>query len=245
MIVYFSATGNCKYVAKAIARATSDKTVSMEGFDSAVNLGEGEQLGFVVPTYGWRVPAIVERFFDRLRLTGRRPSYAFAVSTYGTTPGAAGPFMKKALKEKLSCDLQLFSVKMPDTWTPIFDLSDRAHVEQLNQEADRQLEAVCRAIADRKSSLRMSRQAPAFLLPIANAYYDSMRKTSPFTVEDCCTGCGLCAKRCPVGAIQLRSGKPEWVTAKCEKCLRCLHYCPQFAIQHGPKTKAHGQYHHK
>ena len=145
MIIYFSATGNCKHVAKAIARATDDEVVSMEGLDPSIGLDVGEQLGFVVPTYGWRVPAIVERFFNALTLPGARPPYAFVVSTYGTTPGAAGPFARKALKRKLGCDLQLFSVKMPDTWTPMFDLSDKARVERINRAADQQLEAVCRA----------------------------------------------------------------------------------------------------
>ena len=245
MIIYFSATGNCKHVAKAIARATDDEVVSMEGLDPSIGLDVGEQLGFVVPTYGWRVPAIVERFFNALTLPGARPPYAFVVSTYGTTPGAAGPFARKALKRKLGCDLQLFSVKMPDTWTPMFNLSDKARVERINRAADQQLEAVCRAIANRACSPRMARQAPGFLISVANAYYESMRKTSGFSVEDRCTGCGLCAKRCPVGAIRISDGKPEWVVPRCEKCLRCLHHCPQFAIQHGPKTKHHGQYHHR
>ena len=191
------------------------------------------------------MPAIVERFFDGLALPGARPPYAFVVSTYGTTPGVAGPFARKAIKGKLGCDLQLFSVKMPDTWTPMFDLSDKSRVERINRAADWQLEAVCRAIASREGSPRMARQAPGFLIPVANAYYKSMRKTSGFSVETRCTGCGLCAKRCPVGAIRISDGKPDWVVSVCEKCLRCLHYCPQFAIQRGPKTKRHGQYHHK
>ncbi len=193
---------------------------------------------------GWRVPSIVERFVDGLFLAGAQPPYAFIVATYGTTPGVVGPFVKKALRGKLGCGLQMFSVRMPDTWTPMFDLSDKAHVDEINQAADRQLEDVCRSIANRENSPRMNRQAPGFLIPVANAYYESMRKTSCFSVEDSCVGCGLCAKRCPVGAIQMSGGKPTWIAAKCEKCLRCLHYCPKFAIQHGPRTRAHGQYHH-
>lgn len=244
MIVYFSATGNCKHVAKAIAKATNDKAVSLEKTSPAIELAEGEQLGLITSTYGWRVPAIVERFLTKLSLEKAQPAYAFAVSTYGTMPGASGPFIKKALKGKIDCGLQLFSVKMPDTWTPMFDLSDAERVNRINKAADKELESVCQSIVARKPNARMNRQAPSLLLPIANIYYESMRKTRPFTVEDSCTGCGLCAKRCPVGAIQMHDDKPTWVAFECEKCLRCLHYCPQFAIQHGPRTKAHGQYHH-
>ena len=245
MIIYFSATGNCKHVAKALAKATDDHAVSMEGLDPRIELGEGEQLGFVTPTYGWRVPAIVEKFLDDLTLAGAQPAYAFMVATYGTTPGVAGPFVRRALAGKLRCSLQLFSVKMPDTWTPMFDLSDEARVEKINREADRQIEGVCRSVVARRASSCMAGQVPGALIPVANAYYEGMRKTSQFSVEGSCVGCGLCARRCPAGAIQMRDGKPAWVAPKCEKCLRCLHYCPKFAIQHGPRTKAHGQYHHR
>ena len=42
-------------------------------------------------------------------------------------------------------------------------------------------------------------------------------------------GCGLCAKKCPVQAIEMRDGKPVWVKDKCVMCLGCLHRCPKYA----------------
>ena len=73
--------------------------------------------------------------------------------------------------------------------------------------------------------------------------YGSMRKTKHFSVEDTCVGCGLCAKNCPVSAIQIKDRKPEWVKEQCVMCLSCLHQCLKFAIQYGKKLKSTGSIH--
>lgn len=91
----------------------------------------------------------------------------------------------------------------------------------------------------------MRRKTPWLLTKaVYGLEYDSMRRTSNFTVEDTCVGCGLCARRCPVGAIEMRDKRPVWVADRCAACLGCLHHCPKFAIQYGKRTKAHGQYAH-
>ena len=69
-----------------------------------------------------------------------------------------------------------------------------------------------------------------------------MRKTKNFGVSNECISCGKCEKLCPVNVIKLIDNKPTWVKKKCLVCLRCLHNCPNFAIQYGTNTIKHGQY---
>ena len=48
-------------------------------------------------------------------------------------------------------------------------------------------------------------------------------------LERKCTGCGLCQKNCPFGAIDMKDGKPE-LNAACKVCGICVKNCPQKAI---------------
>lgn len=44
--------------------------------------------------------------------------------------------------------------------------------------------------------------------------------------ETTCDGCGICAERCPTGAISLVNGRPEKKVNKCISCGTCLLKCP-------------------
>lgn len=46
--------------------------------------------------------------------------------------------------------------------------------------------------------------------------------------DHCCNGCGLCAEKCPVQAIN-RENLRETDGRKCISCMRCVAVCPQFA----------------
>ena len=243
MILYFSATGNCKYVAKRIAGAIGDTACSIEGLSAEVTLREGEILGLVTPTYAWELPLIVREYLENMQISGNANPYTFVVATYGTMPGAACADAAHILKKKGIKVSARFCVKMPDTWTPWFDLSDPAKVHERNEKAEGEINSVITAITARKTGNRMRLFAPYPVRFFTDSWYRSQRKTKNFFVEDSCIGCNLCAAQCPASAIRLENGKPVWQKEQCYLCLRCLHSCPKFAIQFGDgQTRKHGQY---
>ncbi len=242
MIFYFSATGNSEHVARRVAEATGDGIVSMTEHPEGPFDGSGS-IGIVTPTYFWGLPTVVREFLQGMTFD-RTPDYLWFAATYGTTPGRSDSYAEEILgKNGLSISAR-FCIKMPDTWTPIFDLSDGKKVACINANAEKEIDSLISAVAERRCGNFMKGRTPVFLTEYAQERYESARRTDHFHVEDKCIGCGLCAKRCPASVIEIRDERPVWTEERCVMCLSCLHRCPKFAIQYGKRTAKHGQYVH-
>lgn len=243
MILYFSATGNSKFVAEKIANSIGDKAFSIEDSLGEIFIKKGEYLGFVTPTYFLQLPTVVKEFFERTKFTVEFGAYTFLVATCGTSAGFLAEQTRRIFLKKRILLLASFSVKMCDTWTPIFDLSDKIKVQKINERAKIKIEKITQEILTRKKGNKTNFRFPYFIHIFVDKVFEKARSTKNFFTEDSCIACGLCKENCPVKAIEIQDGHPVWKKNSCAICLRCLHHCPKFAIQYGSgKTKTHGQY---
>ncbi len=242
MVIYFSATGNCRFAAQEIAAATGEAAVSVTEVCNKLRLKDGENLGIVVPTYFWGLPAYMEEFFKRVCIENAEKSYIYYVATYGSTCGQADYFAKKHLKRKGLALSASYGIKTVDNWTVWYSVENAEKIQQTLKYEKEQIEKIIEGVKS-KSKEFISKDKKALWLCMGAKYsYNLSRRTKHLNVNDKCVSCGLCQDNCPEKAIKIVDGKPEWVTKRCSICLKCLHNCPEFAINYDNKTQNNGQY---
>jgi len=222
VIYCFTSTGNSLYAARKIADYIGAATLPVT-YDSATT--DEKTIGFVFPVFFWGAPKIVLHFARNLKIANP-DAYVFAVATYGgVAPGAADEIRKCLYGRELSYTA---SVKSVENYVPFYNVND---TDKIHAAAERKIQSVARDIAELKKKRNgrfwLANSACKSVFPGNRADCDKK-----FTVSCSCTGCGICAKVCPVKNITVSAGQPEF-GHRCEHCISCLHCCPAKAIDYG------------
>ncbi len=245
MVLYFSGTGNSKYVAKRIADALGDTLLCMNerikaGDASAV--GCGERLVIVTPTYAWRIPRIVRDWLLKTDFPGAKR--AWFVMTCGSEIGNAAGFNHELCQAKCLAYEGTAQIIMPENYIAMFNAPQadeaRAIVAKAEPDIKRAIAAIAadQAVAPPRRSL-----IDRFMSSAVNLlFYPLFVKSSAFTVNSKCVGCGQCVSLCPMNNIALKNGKPSW-GKDCTHCMACICYCPTEAIEYGKKSLGKPKYH--
>ena len=223
---YFTATGNCLYVARRIGGDLLSIPQLMRQ-DSIVI--KDEAVGVVAPVYAVEMPMMVKAFLERAKI---ETDYFFFVYTYGM--GYAEAFthvdvVARAAGLELS---YIDAIQMVDNYIPYFDMQEQ--IDTLPQkDVEGQVSRVVADIAARKLQQvtvtqqnldemdRWTRNHAAGILKKDTAL--------SYTVNDDCIRCGICAQVCPADNIEVADDGVRF-SDRCEVCYACLHNCPKTAI---------------
>ena len=254
LVLYFSGTGNTDYLAYYLARQLAGLPIEIElrsierqpaetaaGFDALA-------VGF--PVYGCDSPPFFQAYLARLAPGEGRGAFVFC--TKGAMAGNAVRRNLQHLAERGYVPLGGGSVGMPgsdglalsgkDSWMARSALrKDYDHLKDADRLSE-QMADVLSGLAAGKPASALRRPLPRSVSGILldrlwaflyKALADPFR--TRFWADERCQACGLCAQICPVDNVELRDGHPHFAE-HCVLCLRCLHNCPQEAIQIGNLT---------
>ena len=245
MILYFTGTGNSRYIAHKIASATGEDIVSInekikEKDKSSVKT-DG-RLIFITPTYAWRLPKVVENWISEVDFHGAEK--AWFVMNCGSEIGNAEKYNARLCADKGFTYMGTAQVVMPENYIAMFDAPGEAEAKEIIAKADPVIDSIPEILKAGKSfPPPRNNMYDRFMSRIVNPlFYTFSVKTNAFKADEKCVGCGRCVKLCPLNNIRLENGRPIW-GKDCTHCMACISYCPTKAIEYGKKSVGKPRYH--
>lgn len=228
-VLYFSPTGGTRKavleLADAMAGGCEYTEADLCGPKQEYIFGPEDLVIVGMPVYGGRIPGLAAKLLKSCRGNG---AVAVTAAVYGNRA------FEDALLELNDClKEQGFEIGASTAL-----LAEHSMVNDIAagrpDEKDRQ---VIREFAGKilEKLGRGQRREPD--VPGSRPYRDWKQMPVAPQVNEACAGCGVCAEKCPAGAIPLNAPNttdPE----KCILCMRCIAICPEKARSLPPQALA-------
>lgn len=244
MILYFTGTGNSKYVADYLADKLQDEVVSLNDMlkNDLPLIAESEKpFVWVAPIYAWRFPQVVDELFRKIDFRGNTTFYF--VATMGGDSGNCEKLCRKRVRDKGMAYGGFADVIMPDNYYGGFEIKNEEDMINIVKAAHPTLEEIADTI--RKGhflNIRIKTFGSAFKSGLINYGFNKyMLEKAKYTVNNSCIGCGKCEAICPVNNITMKDSKPTF-NGSCAGCYACIHKCPEKAINIGKRTENKTRY---
>ena len=242
MVIYFTGTGNSRYLAGLIASRLEDKVVSM---NDRIKLGikddvlSEKALVIVSPTYCYHLPKTVTDYLESVKISAPK---IYFIMTCGAGIGGAGAYNAKIAETKNIPYGGTKAVVMPDNYIAMYEASSYDVAQSILDGIPATADEISEAIkAGESFSMKKSGLSAGISKLGAKVFNGMMINTAKFAADDNCTGCGSCANICPMNNISIENRKPKWGDS-CVHCIACMSFCPRNAIQYGKKTENRRRY---
>jgi len=242
----FTSTGNSLWLAKETAarlrEADPEAQVEILSIPALMKDGvwaiDGDTAGFVFPCYYGSTPRIVTDFV-RGAADVEAP-YAWAFVSGGGTIGKSHSALDTALRARgaalsLGAGVTIASNYMNGWYYEAIFPDDTEFSRRLAQ-AERSAADLALRIGERATGWPRESAMRAFLprlLTPSRYVRDTRPWAREFAASAACTGCGECARMCPVGNVVMGNAAGNATPTfggNCERCMACMQFCPSGAL---------------
>jgi len=265
LMLYFSGTGNSKYVAELFGKKMNARCHSIEdAVDFGAAIDAADTVGFCYPIYGSRVPRVMREFVvkhadalktkrliilcTQLIFSGDGARALLDSFTHGCAEllDTIKPRVKSVLHASKQFDVVYAEhFYMPNNVCNVFFLwlSGEKRMRRCMRNADKKLTKVCRDIS---GGVVKRRGFNAVSIALGSLQGRLMAKYEPrwakyVWVDDACTRCMQCVSLCPARNLAESGGKIIHYN-NCAMCYRCINMCPERAIYVFFKRRTRRQY---
>lgn len=222
-VIYFSATGGTEKVVKKVANGIRDNYIEYNltlpaSRKDIITFDSNDFVIVGVPVYAGRVPKFLADYFNNVK--GNHTPAIF-ITVYGNRDyDDALIELKDIFEENGFVGISAAAF--------IAEHSNTAKVGTNRPDA-KDLEAARNFGTDIKNKLENLEDfllLPKLIVKGSTPYKErvSAPPITPDTSDDC-VNCGICAKHCPMGAINFHDFK-EIDSVKCIRCCSCVKKCP-------------------
>jgi len=243
LTLYFSATGNSKYIAELFSKEMNAKPISIEeDANFTQEIKEHDTIAFCYPIYGSRVPRILREFVVKYmgELSGKK--LIIFVTQVAFSGDGARVFTDMFWEGTIEV-IYAEHFKMPSNvgnvplWKPT-----KRRVQRYLARAEAKMARTCDNIREGIVVKRGFSRFSQFLGNIqGRAWQGNSKEPAPakFSAEQMaktgvkihrqCTACNICVAVCPMKNLENCQGAIK-AKGDCTVCYRCVNRCPHRAI---------------
>ena len=247
MILYFSGTGNSKFVAERVAHSIGD-----EAFDLFKRIRSKDYSPMKsdkpwiisVPTYAWQIPHIVKSYLEKTALNGSDKIYF--LMTCGDDIGNAENYLKKLCKKIGKQYMGCAYFRMPENYIAMFTAPNDEQAERIIAKSKGRIDKTAKLIAagEKLPEIKVDFIGRLKSGIVNVAFYPLCVSAKKFYATEKCISCSKCEKLCPLSNIKIENGKPVW-GKNCTHCMACICKCPAEAIEFGKASEGKNRYYCK
>ena len=155
MVLYFTGTGNSRYLARRIAEGLDmplyDLNACIKAGDTAP-VQTGRDVVLVTPTYAWRIPRVVSEWLGKTALTGAERIWF--VMDCGSEIGNAASYNRQLAAQKHLHYMGTAQIIMPENYIAMFNAPQKEQARSIVEQAEPALQKVL-------AQLKTGQQFPA------------------------------------------------------------------------------------